>query len=65
MTEINIKHKKRRRKETKIEVRVTEEFKNNLKKKALLYCKGNVSEYIINALENYWPSKDDLEIKKP
>jgi len=63
MTKIKMKEKKRKRKSQKIEVRVSEEFKNKVKQKALLYCEGNLSEYILSALENYKPRREDLEIK--
>lgn len=65
MTDIKMKKKKRKSKDVKIEVRVDKVYKNGLKQKALLYCDGNLSEFILCALDNYVPRREDLEIKNP
>ena len=62
---IRLKKKKTKRKTHKIEVRVSLDFKNILKQKALLYCGGNLSEYILAALSNYEIKGKDLEEKSP
>lgn len=62
---IRLKKKKSKRKTAKLEVRVSPEFKNKLKQKALLYCDGNLSDFILCALENYEMKRKDLEIKSP
>lgn len=59
------KNKTKRRKGAKIEMRVSKEYKNKLKQKALLYNKGNLSKLITVALEDYFQMREDLEIKNP
>ena len=41
--------------------RCTEEEKNQIMRKALLYTEGNVSEYILFAAKEFVPDKDDFE----
>jgi len=45
----------------KVESRVTEEEKNYIRTKALLYCEGNESEFIRYAALNFVPEKQDIE----
>jgi len=65
MTNIKMKRIEKTRKSEKIEIRVSKEYKNKLKQKALLYCEGNLSAFITTALNNYVPRREDLEIENP
>ena len=52
---------KKDNKKHQLNIRVSQEQKNFLKSKALLYTEGNVSEYLIYAALNFVPSKEDFE----
>ena len=51
-------------KNRKIEARVSEDQYNQIHRSSLLYCEGNVSEFIAYAALNFVPNKEDLEEEK-
>lgn len=56
--------KKKKTKQIKnklIALRVTDKDYKLIKRKALLYCEGNISEFITYASRNFLPSKDELQ----
>lgn len=56
------------RKNERLDMRCTPEEKNVIKRKAALYCDGNINEYVRYAALNFVPGKEDFEpeeIKTP
>ena len=45
----------------RIDLRITKSQKNEIRRKAALYTKGNVAEYILYASLNFVPGKEDFE----
>lgn len=45
----------------RINLRCTLKEFYDIKKKALVYCDGNISEYVTYAARSYMPSKDELK----
>jgi len=45
--------------------RCTKEESMQLRRKAALYCEGNVSEWVLYSALNFVPSKEDFEDEKP
>lgn len=52
--------KEKKTKFKRIEVRASEQEKNDIQLKANLYTDGNISEWIIYASMNYKPKKSEL-----
>jgi hypothetical protein len=56
--------KKRSGKKTEfIGLRMSKEDKNKIMQRALLYCEGNISEFLLYAALNYEISRKDLDMK--
>lgn len=53
--------KEKHSKESKIEARCTKDERRMIKAKALTYCEGNISEWLIYAALNFVPGKEDLD----
>lgn len=45
--------------------RCTKDERMQLKRKAVLYCEGNISEWMLYASLYFVPNKDDFEDEKP
>ena len=58
---MRLKRKKAIKKTEFLICRCKKTEKNKIKRKANLYCEGNVSEWLIHASINYLPNKEDLE----
>ncbi len=51
-------------KTSNINFRCRLEQEYELRRKANIYCEGNLSEYLLYAGLNFLPSKDDFEVRK-
>ncbi len=45
--------------------RCTKDERMQIRRKAALYCEGNISEWILYAALNFIPDKEDFEDEKP
>lgn len=57
---------KKNKKSEALTFRLTQKELNNIKRSALTYCEGNISEFILFAATHFIPDKSDLiEKEKP